>query len=41
MYIPIVSDIYMLVRNILKDNEAGANDALKWLDKVFDAIELY
>lgn len=35
MYIPGISDLYIVIRNIILKNEGNATDELKWLDKIF------
>ena len=35
MYIPVISDLYTVIRNIILKNEGNAADELGWLDKIF------
>lgn len=35
MYIPGISDLYVVIRNIILKYEDNAADEFEWLDKIF------
>lgn len=35
MYIPVITDIYGLIRHILWNSDGGTHNELVWLDKIF------
>ena len=35
MYIPGISDLYKVIRDIILDNESNSADEFYWLDKIF------
>ena len=41
MYIPIISDIYFVISDIILRFEPNADDEIAWLDRIFGIVEPY
>lgn len=41
MYIPIISDIYFVISDIILRFEPNADDEIVWLDRIFGIVEPY